>query len=177
MRGLLIVLLALSACQLPLGRAGTPGTDVRQAPATSPVETFDLVRAERAVLDGVNRARTERELQPMRPNAAMAEAAREHAMELAARGELDHASVQVGRETFAKRLSLAGAPEWTLAGENLMMLPHPTPDVAADAVLGWLGSASHRTQMLEPGYSDTGVGIARDARGDWYIVQLFVRRR
>lgn len=77
MRGLLIALLALSACQLPLGRGGTPGTGARQAPASSPVETLDLVRAERAVRDG----------------------------------------------------------------------------------------------------SDTGVGSARDARGDWYIVQLFVRRR
>lgn len=172
-----MLVVAASACQLPLGRSGTPGTTVGQAPDRPPIERADLVATERAVLDAVNRTRTEHGMPAMRPNRAMTEAARGHAQELSVRGELDHQSVQRGRETFAQRLALAGAPEWTLAGENLMVLPHPTADVAGDVVLGWLASASHRAEMLEPGYTDSGVGIARDARGDWYIVQLYVRRR
>ncbi|MGH7444016.1 MAG: CAP domain-containing protein, partial [Longimicrobiales bacterium] len=172
----LACLLVVAGCQLPLGRSSGPIAmpDPRVPPADTDVDIHAL---ERELFHAVNGARGDEGARALDANSAMARAAREHALELAARHELDHRSIQAGRETFADRLALAGAPAWTLAGENLIQLPFVTRDVPGEAVRGWLGSASHRMQMLEPSYTDTGVGIARDAHGDWFIVQLFVRRR
>ncbi len=167
--------LVLGACQLPLGRAGPVVLPESVPPSTS--TSADIAALEQATIDAVNRTRARQDARALRRNDAMMQAAREHARELANRHELDHASKQQGRETFAQRLAAAGAPNWTLAGENLIQLPFTSRDIADEAVAGWLGSASHRAQMLEPSYTDTGVGIVRDDHGDWFIVQLFIRRR
>lgn len=165
----------LAGCQLPLGR---PGTVVLPNPPNSPIDNdVDVAALERDLIEQVNAARVENGARALRTLESMMRAARGHAQELTARHELDHTSTQPGRSTFAQRLALAGAPAWTLAGENLIMLPYNTVDVAERAVLGWLGSASHREQMLEPTYTDTGIGVGRDEHGNWYIVQLFIRRR
>lgn len=165
---------AVAGCQLPYGG---PGGVILGSRGTQPSESVDIRAVERELIDEVNEARAAQEAPGLAINAAMMRAAREHAVELSSRHELDHASTRAGRETFADRLELAGAPDWTLAGENLMSLPFTASDIADEAVRGWLQSPSHRTQMLEPTYTDTGVGVVRDDHGDWFIVQLFIRRR
>ena len=165
----------LAACQLPLGR---PGTVVLPNPPGSPIDNdIDPAALETDLIAHVNAARIEQGARELRPLDPMTRAARDHARELASRHELDHTSTRPGHGTFAQRLAQAGAPAWTLAGENLIMLPYNTVDVSERAVLGWLGSPSHREQMLESTYTDTGVGVGRDEHGNWYIVQLFIRRR
>lgn len=173
-RAALFLLLLLAGCQMPvIGRERV----VLPPPAPPASSAAELAALERETIDVVNRVRASSGAGALAANDAMVRAAREHAQELARRGVLDHASPTPGRETFAKRLAAAGAPAWTLAGENLIQLPYVAADVADEAVTGWLGSPSHRAQMIEPTYTDTGVGIARNASGNWYIVQLFIRRR
>ena len=170
----LLPLVLLAACQMPFNR--TVQLPVPRS-EPQPISSSERAALEREVIDVVNGARASSNARALERNDAMMRAARDHAEELARRGELDHASSTPGRETFAKRLAAAGAPAWTLAGENLIELPYVAIDVAEEAVTGWLGSPSHRSQMLEASYTDTGVGIARDASGNWYVVQLFIRRR
>jgi uncharacterized protein YkwD len=171
---LLPLVAVLTACQMPFHRTvQLPAPETAAEPATP----NDIAALEREVIDVVNRTRASGDAQRLQRNDAMMRAARAHAQELARRGVLDHASRTPGRETFARRLAAEGAPAWTLAGENLIQLPHVALDVPEEAVTGWLGSPSHRSQMLEPSYTDTGVGIAQDAAGNWYVVQLFIRQR
>jgi len=170
----LLPLVLLAACQMPVFQTVQLPSPPPEAEPLSPSVREAL---ERDVIAVVNHARPSSAARSLEANTAMTRAARGHAEELALRGLLDHASETPGRETFARRLAAEGAPAWTLAGENLIQLPHTTLDVADAAVTGWLGSASHRSQMLEPDYTHTGVGIARDQRGNWYVVQLFIRRR
>jgi uncharacterized protein YkwD len=169
-----VVLCVCAACQLPYGGAGGVIFGRRNVP---PRTTVDIGALEDELLDEVNDARDEHDVPALAIHAGMMRAARDHAAELASRHVLDHTSVQAGRETLAKRLAAAGAPNWTLAGENLIQLPFTSTDVAAEAIRGWLDSPSHRQQMLETSYTDTGIGVVRDAHGDWFIVQLFIRRR
>lgn len=169
-----IVVMCVSAgCQL----RGGPGGVIFGSRGVPPDAPVDIRQVEAELIDEVNDAREEHDAAALAINAAMMRAAREHAAELASRHELDHASTRPGRETFADRLGAAGAPEWTLAGENLISLPFVATDVADAAVRGWMESPSHRSEMLEPTYTDTGVGVVRDDHGDWFIVQLFIRRR
>ncbi len=170
----LVPLVLLVACQMPFNRTVSL-PEPRSNP--EPISAAERAALEREVIDVVNGTRSSSNARALERNDAMMRAAREHAEELARRGELDHASNTPGRETFAKRLAAADAPAWTLAGENLIELPYVAIDVPEEAVTGWLGSPSHRSQMLEASYTDTGVGVARDASGNWYVVQLFIRRR
>lgn len=171
---LLLPILLLLACQLPIRRTGEVPMP---RPEPEPVSSSEIAAIERDVIRVVNGVRDSYDARPLQSNDAMTRAARGHARELAQRGVLDHASSTPGRETFAKRLGAEGAPAFTLAGENLIQLPYIARDVADEAVKSWLGSPSHRAQLLEPTFTDTGVGIARANNGDWYIVQLFIRRR
>ncbi len=170
----LLPLALLAACQMPFNRTVQLPAP---RPDPEPLSSAQRTALEREVIDVVNGTRASSGAPGLEAHDAMMRAAREHADELARRGVLDHESTEPGRTTFAQRLAAAGAPAWTLAGENLIQLPYVAIDVADEAVTGWLGSASHRAQMLEPSYTDTGVGIARDASGNWHVVQLFIRRR
>jgi uncharacterized protein YkwD len=50
------------------------------------------------------------------------------------------------------------------------------PGLASFALRGWLGSETHRTNLLDPQWTSTGVGVAEDGNGDIYITQLFTRK-
>jgi uncharacterized protein YkwD len=162
------------ACQMPYGGPGGVIFGGRRPP---PPATVDITAVEADLVEAVNDARADRDVSELAVNGALMPAARDHAAELASRHLLDHASIQPGRETLSERLSAADAPAWSVAGENLIQLPFTTTNVSRESVLGWLESPTHRTQMLDANYTHTGVGIVRDAHGDWFIVQLFIRRR
>jgi uncharacterized protein YkwD len=49
-------------------------------------------------------------------------------------------------------------------------------DIAAAALEGWLKSAEHRETILGP-FDLTGVGVARDSSGTYYITQMFIVTR
>jgi uncharacterized protein YkwD len=54
-------------------------------------------------------------------------------------------------------------------GENLGM-GYRTPE---DAVIGWMNSPDHRTNIMEPRFNRIGVGVHEDADGKLFWAQLF----
>jgi uncharacterized protein YkwD len=46
------------------------------------------------------------------------------------------------------------------------------PD-ARNAVAGWMASPGHRTNILDRGVSETGIGIARARTGELYYCEVF----
>ena len=46
---------------------------------------------------------------------------------------------------------------------------------AKDVVNGWLSSPGHR-QNIEGDFNLTGIGVARNSRGEFYFTQLFIRK-
>jgi uncharacterized protein YkwD len=62
---------------------------------------------------------------------------------------------------------------WQAWAENLAF-GDPTP---AGVVANWMRSAGHRMNIMNPAYSETGVGHAVDRRGRPYYVQVFARPR
>ncbi|HSJ26342.1 MAG TPA: CAP domain-containing protein [Longimicrobiales bacterium] len=128
------------------------------------------------VADGMttelNRLRAARRLQTLRTDPALVRAATDYAAELATRRTLDHHSPVPGRHTHTQRIDHAGG-RWQRAAENLASTYGEAAEVPAKIIEMWLGSDMHRRNLLEAEYTHTGAGIARDTRGQWYIVQLY----
>lgn len=61
--------------------------------------------------------------------------------------------------------------KYTAAGENLAM--YHSVEAAHQ---GLMNSEGHRTNILNPIFTDIGIGIIRDNRGHYYITQMFIRR-
>ena len=74
----------------------------------------------------------------------------------------------------AQRLTRAGIP-WTACAENVHeQQGYANP--AEVAVRGWMGSAGHRKNLLDPRYTLTGIGVAAGPGGRYYFTQIFTRR-
>ena len=168
---LTVAVLLCGACTVP---AGPPLPS--SAPVPAPASDAAIAAVARDVIAEVNRTREASGLHALRADAALNRAARDHAEELAARRTLDHMSTNPARRTMAMRIDAAGGA-WSRAAENLANVSGPASDVATRTVALWQRSEGHRRNMLEPAYTHTGVGIAIDARGVWYITQLYVLPR
>ncbi len=151
--------LAFAAVAQDGGEASAAGVP---APAASIAELHAATDAARAAHG----------LAPLRPDPGLARAAVAHALENAHRGVLDHGSPDPSRATPADRVALAGVALVEI-GENLARVPGAS--VARRAVEGWLDSPSHRRNLLDPGFTHVGFGVA-DGPGGRYVVQLLGAR-
>jgi len=126
----------------------------------------------RKVFDKVNRQRRLHSLREVIWNDAVAEQARRHSSNMMERGFFGHADPQRGG--LATRLSRAGI-RWIRCGENIYR-ESGMDEPADDAVEGWMRSPAHRASILDPLFTQSGVGIAISADTEYFITQIFVRR-
>ena len=111
-------------------------------------------RLELEILQGVNGARAERGLPPLRLDDRLVAAAREHAVDMAYRNHCRHRGTDGTRAR--DRMRRNGYPYNNWAGENILCARH-----TADAALGWwLGSGPHRRNILHSHYTHIGVGVS-----------------
>jgi uncharacterized protein YkwD len=169
---LLSAVLLSAGCTVPIGGSSPTGS----TPVPEPPTTTALTDVARAVMVEVNRTRVARGLSALSAHAALDRAAREHSEELAARRTLDHNSTDPARRTMTMRIEAAGGT-WTQAAENLASMSGPSSRVPPRAVQMWMTSDGHRRNMLSASYTHTGVGVAIDRFGAWYVTQLYVLPR
>jgi uncharacterized protein YkwD len=122
------------------------------------------------VFEAVNEVRKKRQLQPLVWHSGAAEAARSHSRAMAERGFFSHIDPRSGDP--AARLNKAGV-RWRAIAENLFQ-QRGCPDSVQCAIDGWLNSPDHRRNLLNPGYTHTGVGITTNERGTSYYTQIFL---
>jgi uncharacterized protein YkwD len=133
--------------------AACPNAD--QAAANAAVS--DLAAGVRCLL---NQQRAGDQRSAVAANARLADAARGHATDMVARHYFAHTSL--GGATFVDRIRRTGyLPSrggWS-AGEILAWASGPlaTPRGIVDA---WMASPEHRRILLDPRFSDVGVGVA-----------------
>ena len=97
----------------------------------------------------------------------LAHAARNHAQDMAARQYFGHVTPE--GVTGAQRMTLAGY-RWQYAGENLAA----GQDTAAQVVARWLASEGHCRNLMNPNFTELGVGaVAHADRYGRYHVQNF----
>jgi uncharacterized protein YkwD len=100
----------------------------------------------------------------------LAQAAQWQAEQCASLGEVAHVLAQARYPRPEDRLSAAGY-SWSAYGENLAR-GHRNAESAID---GWMRSAEHRANILDPAFTQIGTGFATDSSGRPYFVQVFGR--
>lgn len=137
---------------------------------TEPLAALAQSRSERAILERVNALRTQQHLTPLRNDADLARVALAHARDMAREGYLDH--IDREGQNPLQRAQAAGVRGVMLLAENIAASDLRTNRL--DAVFrGWLDSHSHRENLLNPAFSETGIGIADASDGTRIYVELF----
>jgi hypothetical protein len=113
-----------------------------------------------------NRARAEAGAGPLKWDAALAAAARQHCLRMAAEGPISHQ--YAGEPDVSKRANQAGA-HFSLIEENVAI--GPTPAAIHDE---WMHSAGHRANLLNPDVDKVGVALVA-SRGVLYAVADYER--
>lgn len=146
--------LAASAATATSGAAAAcPNADQPAASAT----VSQLAAGVRCLL---NEERAGAQRSPVSANSRLATAAKGHAVDMVARHYFAHTSL--GGATFVDRIRRAGylpsRGQWS-AGEILAWASGPlaTPRGIVDA---WMASPEHRRILMDPRFSDVGVGVA-----------------
>lgn len=95
------------------------------------------------------------EVTPIRWNDKLEEAARQHAMDMSAKGFFSHKGSD--RSTVGTRSNAQGY-EWKFIGENIAKGPSTVQQV----VDGWQNSPSHCQNMMDPNYLEIGAAKVGD---------------
>jgi len=104
-----------------------------------------------------NQARAEAGAGPLQWDAALATAARQHCLRMAAEGPISHQ--YAGEPDFSARAAQAGA-HFSLIEENVALAP--TPAAIHNA---WMHSPGHRTNLLNPKVDHVGVAVVAGRNG------------
>jgi uncharacterized protein YkwD len=124
----------------------------------------EVVPAERALFDALNRERMAQGLPALQWDEALATAAREHAMRMAQRNTLSHQLP--GEPAVQDRATRAGA-RFSLIAENIAVAPTPATIHSA-----WMQSAHHRENILDPELNVVGIAVIKGGDG-LFAVQDF----
>jgi len=145
--------------------------------AAAPVAASESRDAGERVLSLVNEARASARrcgwkrfdaAPPLARSAALDRTAQAHAADMAARGRMEHAGAD--GSTPGERATRAGY-SWSRIGENVAA-GQPTPELA---VASWIDSPRHCANLMDPDYTQMGVGYAADPGGTagFYWAQVF----
>jgi uncharacterized protein YkwD len=107
--------------------------------------------AERALFEAANRERVAQGLQPLRWDAALAAAARQHAERMAMQNTLSHQLP--GELSLEERARQAGA-RYSVIAENVAEGPSPEEIHA-----GWMQSPPHRANLLDRDLTALGIAV------------------
>lgn len=116
----------------------------------------------------INRHRAAQQLPPLQWSDAVAFQARQHS-EAMAKGR-----TSFGHSGFSQRVRAIQIP-FRGAAENVAY-NQGYSNPAQVAVDGWLKSPGHRSN-IEGRYDTGGIGVARNAKGEVYFTQVFLRSR
>lgn len=139
-------------------------TALADDPKTPP--KLEISPDEKVILDLTNKARAAEKLPPLQPNAALFQAARSHTENMAKQEKLEH---MLDGKRVGDRVKAAGY-DYKQVGENIAEGENVTPE---DIIKGWLESKAHRENMLNPIFTEIGLGVAKSAKGRVYYTQVF----
>jgi uncharacterized protein YkwD len=125
--------------------------------------TLDTLNTE--ILQYVNEDRRDHGLKPLQFNSLESSLALKHSQDMAS------GKVKFGHDGFNSRAkTIQKALGSTEIGENVAS----GPMTAREVVDGWLNSPGHK-KNIEGNFTLTGIGYARDKKGDVYFTQIFSR--
>src|SRR5438270_9936682 len=124
-----------------------------------PQDIASTIDMERQIFEWTNQERAKVAAPPLKWNDRLMLAARLHSDEMARHKDLSH-QIQ-GEPVFTERLSERGA-RFNAAAENVGY-----GDDAETLQMGWMHSPPHRANLLNPVYTEVGIGIVRAGNRLW----------
>jgi uncharacterized protein YkwD len=152
------------------GPMWNPSFAVNTTPPTPPAPgpSFIETAAEQDIVNAVNLVREQNGLAPLSVNPKLVEAAQIHANDMGRLADMAHDLPGAAQPTLLDRASFVGY-RFTTLGENIAF---NYPDTAS-VMSAWLSSPGHRANILDPNYTEIGVGIGYDSSGQPYYCQDF----
>ena len=119
-----------------------------------------------------NQVRAQNGLPPLSVELSLIWAAQVHANDQAALNRLSHTGRHgdAGQRIVGQRATRRDY-RWSAWGENVAA---GAPD-AASVLNGWMNSPEHRANILNPSYTDIGVGLAYSSNGTPYWTMVLAR--
>lgn len=132
------------------------------------MEMLELVN--RARLDSANSAETGGRARPLKCNANLAAVARAHSRDMLMREYFGHNDPD--GKSPGMRVKAAGI-EWQATAENIAAFDS-VPGAEAAFMNEPRFAHNHRTNILNPEYTEIGIGIVQSRSGRYYITQEFI---
>ena len=134
------------------------------APSTTP--TGQYAQFQQEVLSLVNKERTSRGLKPLKLNVKLSNVATMKSQDMINKNYFDHTSPTYGSPfDMMNKFGIS----YRTAGENIAM-GQTTPQQVMNS---WMNSEGHRKNILNPNFTELGVGIASNG-SSLYWTQMFI---
>jgi uncharacterized protein YkwD len=130
---------------------------------------FEMTKEEQKLVELTNAERKKKDLPVLKPSPLLIKVARAHSANMAKQGKMAHELD--GKNPF-QRLKEAGYT-YFFAGENVAA----GLDELDEVMKGWMESEPHRKNILSEKFTEIGVGVARDKKGEPYFTQVFGKPR
>ncbi|PSB32929.1 CAP domain-containing protein [filamentous cyanobacterium Phorm 46] len=135
---------------------------------TNIAATTSIAELEKAVNQQINQYRASKKLPPLSVDPRISQIARIHSENMAS------GKVKFSHDGFDGRAKAITVPYQSVAENVAYNMGFSDP--VRNAVDGWIKSDGHR-KNIESQFNLTGIGIAKNAKGEYYFTQLFVRSR
>jgi uncharacterized protein YkwD len=157
-----------------LATTGVLGSVMLMAPDNTPVAQAQTAGAatttmETAIFNQINAYRAKQGLAALKLNSAITTQARNHSVTQANVKRISHDGFQARVTAIGKTVTWAGAAENVAYNSGYS-------DPATVAVNGWIKSPGHLAN-IKGNFNLTGIGVARNAQGQVYFTQIFIRSR
>ncbi|MFL5243213.1 MAG: CAP domain-containing protein [Gemmataceae bacterium] len=137
--------------------------------AKEPAKT-ELTQDEKAFFDLTNQARTRAKLPALSLNPHLLRAARDHAANMAKKGEMNHL---LDGHDAAQRVKGQGY-DYEKVAENIAAYEKCT---SADVFKGWMDSQHNKDNILNEEFKEVGIGIGKNDKGEVYYALVFASAR
>lgn len=145
-----------------------PAAKTSGSPSAIPVQLASSVadvQAERELLDLTNQARAQAGVPPLQQDDGLTQAARVHAQQMAAQGEISHQFP--GEPSLTDRIALVTAAHLDRAAENVAYAG--SPERVENTLMN---SPPHRENLMNPAYNVVGIGAVRNGN-TLYVAEDF----
>ena len=134
-------------------------------------EKYQPTKDEVKLAESTNEERKKKDLKPLKLNLALCKVARAHSENMARQEKMEHT---LDDKTAFDRLRDAGY-KYLKAAENIGFGERGATQAAV--MKAWRESKGHSENMLNPDYTEIGIGIAKDKMGQLYYTQVFGKPR
>jgi uncharacterized protein YkwD len=146
-------------------------TSLISAGPVAGAQAASIGKVESAIRRCANRNRAAAGLEPLKASVVLGKAARLQAHDMAVQGFFEHTDPQ-GRDPADRVAIFDTGHEFSFIGENIAA-GYPSP---RSTCRGWMNSAGHRENILNPDYTHIGAGFSRGGSYGRYYVQVFAQR-